>query len=743
MNAATGSTARCCCPQLRTRRVMAACLLVVSLLNPVAARAQNADLIVGSSTRTTTKRLAIDVDNRWPDNPGYRPLRVTITPTRPPAADRSLMIVVTVISGPGGRGRLTVEQDVTLPAGATVLWRTIPIPDVPLSHSYMINLFEDGEPLKMRAPNGFSAMNLHRRTFDTSRFPRILFVGERMPDVRVLGQYFGAAAYYAVCSASQPGSPQATKPPLPGAFAMASGELPERWIDYTSLDVICLSLDQMARLSKKRPDAARAIVAWAQAGGTLWVYGAGDDWRGLSKLDALLGLSAVDAQQPPPAKDDTSGDVPSGWEKPAKWHFGAPPPWISWHGNQMVEVDQQRYTDKATIREQWGWSRKAPKVPGKPPFLVRRLGFGRVIALASEAPFPGDPWQWGWVFNTMGESSSWQSRYGCSFSGDNPAFWKFLIPGVGLAPATVFRVLISVFVLLIGPVNYLVLRRYKRLHLLVLTIPLGALLVTGVLFGYALICDGLGVKVRGRSLTRIDQRRGQAVCWARLSYYAGLAPRGGLRFSDDVAVLPFPPDEESYSGTHRVTVWDGDQQLARGWLTSRTPIQYFTIRSRASRRGLDIQPARGSGDTLSVKNRLGTSIAMLAIRTHQRKYYWATDLAQGKTGTARPVTEAKAAARLRKVLMDNEPAFPLGMVGQSHVHALGARRRPPYYYHTSVQIPASPEKSLMERGLTALCVAGKIKPGSYVAVVQRQPELELGTPGAEEKGSFHVVLGEW
>ena len=102
------------------------------------------------------------------------------------------------------------------------------------------------------------------------------------------------------------------------------------------------------------------------------------------------------------------------------------------------------------------------------------------------------------------------------------------MPGIGLTPVGSFLVLIALFVVLIGPVNYYLLRRWRRLYLLLVTVPAGAALRDAALFAYALICDGLGVRVRVRGLIEIDQRVGRTVSWSRQSYYAGLAPSQGL-----------------------------------------------------------------------------------------------------------------------------------------------------------------------------------------------------------------------
>ena len=64
------------------------------------------------------------------------------------------------------------------------------------------------------------------------------------------------------------------------------------------------------------------------------------------------------------------------------------------------------------------------------------------------------------------------------------------------------------------------------------------------------------------------------------------------------------------------------------------------------------------------------------------------------------------------------------------------------------QSPPSQNTSLLEIALqrpqaSASTDDPRFRPGSYLAVVKRSPEVELGTPVAEEEASFHVILGTW
>jgi hypothetical protein len=73
--------------------------------------------------------------------------------------------------------------------------------------------------------------------------------------------------------------------------------------------------------------------------------------------------------------------------------------------------------------------------------------------------------------------------------------------------------------------------------------------------------------------------------------------------------------------------------------------------------------------------------------------------------------------------------------------------RPHYHGEGQLALPAQ-ESSRMEKTLHALAASGpgvsrSLMPNSYVAIVERSPEVELGTPAAREEASFHVILGRW
>ena len=134
-------------------------------------------------------------------------------------------------------------------------------------------------------------------------------------------------------------------------------------------------------------------------------------------------------------------------------------------------------------------------------FRWRSLGMGRLFALPTPDPF-ASKLPWAWILNTIGSDQNWFERYGMSMHRSNIGFWNFLVRGVGRPPVVWFLLLISVFMIVAGPVNYLMLRSRGKLALLLVTVPAGSFMVTICLLAYSLLSDGLGVQ--DRKSTRLN-----------------------------------------------------------------------------------------------------------------------------------------------------------------------------------------------------------------------------------------------
>jgi hypothetical protein len=386
--------------------------------------------------------------------------------------------------------------------------------------------------------------------------------------------------------------------------------------------------------------------------------------------------------------------------------------------------------------------------------------------MASAAPFPGStivrsgpasstnaapfkarakPVSLEWVLGAVGpERFSWEHRHGLSTHFPTSDFWNFLIPGVGLAPVTAFHVLITLFVLALGPLNYFLLYRRNRLHLLVVTVPVGAAVVTSGLFAYALLADGLATRVRARSLTVLDQRQGHVVRWVRLSYYAGRTPPAGLTFPADTVVLPLLPSEGSVYGGRsyqRLTglgiQWRDRQHLTHGWLRARTPTQYVTVQSTATRAGLQIDADRRP---IQVGNQLGADLQLLILADAQGQFHWAQGVERGTIVPLDAVTEAEAIGKIRAIIADAQLRLPPGMQSGSR-RGVWTRRR--NRFGLPQQASAMPERLMKALTIVPSSSGSAWQTEMYVAIANSPAGIDLGVADAREEASLHLIVGRW
>ena len=666
--------------------------------------------------------LRVTIDTRWVDGQAYRPVRITLAPTTANSSDRVIQAEVQLKYNWRTEYDLGVRQDIVLPAGAPAAEAIIAVPDFVSEDGLRVNFSEDGRELPVLSlSGGFGGRNMQ----NDGSMPQIVVLTDSPEQFKKapLSQspaFSGAFESVQLADGSQIAVPN-------NVCLRKPSEAPRRWLDYSSVDIIAVDLAIFERLKSQQPEVFRALVDWTAAGGNLCIDGADRKAGALNTIHKLFGL--------PPDEAKLSEDGGPGWQAPDKSQWGRPV-------FELQNLEGGRW--------QGPGGRAGARNDGAPPFVLQQFGHGIIIAHEGAGPLPKSQEEAAWMLNSIGPARSvWSQRFGVSRVRNNDDYWHFLIPGVGQAPVTEFCVLISLFVIGIGPVNYWLLRRAKRLHLLVLTIPASAAVVTVVLFAYAIIADGLTTRVRVRSVTRLDQRSGQAACVARLSYYAGLAPSGGLKFADDTVVLPL--EEMPTTIRHgdapprRVMRWENDEQrFESGWIASRTPAQYITARSRPTEIGIDVKP--GAAGQWTVHNRLGVHIEKLAVKTRDNRLLWATDIAPSGTAQLR-TTDMVAVQRdladaVNEQALRLPPEMSLNRYGGGSIFGLSRSARRRYYGWNNSNMPmASQQTSRLENDLVAVRQA-MLTPGSYVALVQSSPEVEHGTK-AQEEDSLHVVIGQW
>lgn len=748
-----------------------ATVLMALGLGEMAIGAQTQKIALPNGKFKFSSGLVVNLDASWVEGNGYRPLRFEVRPlVSPNKADRRIRVELRVNSIYGGTAK-TYSRYIELPEGSVGVTETLLVTQSDPLYSIELACFENGYELEDLSYNGPLSRNPWGGT--TESMSNLLFIDQDVPprDQRT-------TAVQQMQTAGITGNPTYTLPDF-RSFAAATGmesqpvttkasdaelllrvdsltnlemlppaELPREWLAYSCFDLIVISLADLQLLVEKHPERAAALREWNATGPVLVVYGLGVEFENLAELERLLTL--------PPLSVDGGTQKYRGWTLPDPKGFG------------KAFNQERRVATQAALAQQASMTGTAvaiaQPVQVTPPaaplsrdeqiaagmFVFRPLGLGRVAAFASADPWAGPASQWEWFLSSMDSDArtrrlSWYERHGVSSHRENRDFWKWLIPGVGFPPVIAFLVLITLFVLVIGPLNYWLLLRRGRLYLLLVTVPLGAFLVTMGLLGWALVTDGLGVKVRVRSHTHIDQVSGNTVSWSRQTYYSSIAPTRGISFPTNAAVYPVedrPKSPYERTGERRRVEWDDKQHLARGYLKSRTMGQFLVVQSGPSSAFLGVQ--EGTGNT-RVDNRLGARIHYLIVCDSSGKLSAGEGIAAGVAADLKPVEQEEALKSWTRWFKDHEPQDPPGFDFNRYQNALSYSTRfgwwggnvdanlPPPRFDTSILESAHPNRG----------AAVWSRPRSYHCIVENSALVPLGVEAAEEVSSFHVISGAW
>lgn len=691
--------------------------------------------------------LQLSVKSSWPGQYGYHPLQITVRSLTPATSDVALVFRFTGGTGGLSSNGVSARQAFTLPQGQSSVTIKLLVPQLNYWNSCQWELRVDGT------------------RDDTFTIKYIDVSGFRGQFANNAGD---VAAVGVMLSDSQANRATAD---LSLAFSNATPilhrvdpkELPTDWIAYTSLNVVIIPAASLDKLVNDHPKQAAALLRWVATGGNLWLVGAGRRWQELADVEQALSANEDLTAQNLSAAESAGGSSSDSPDDllPPNWRF-AP---INLRATEPAEgaVVLANFTvDEAAVAKANAERRRRRSEERQPApaetvvdqalprrieelpkssaewFAIRGWGLGAVTAFRKELRSANERANQDATQilsqSLLATRQLWAGRFGSVPDDANVDFNDWLIPGVGLAPVGSFQVLITLFVLAIGPFTYWILRRTGKLPMLVAIVPAAAIVTTLALFAYGIVVDGVSARVRGRSVTLLDQETGECASWGRYSYYAGIAPRDGIVVPLDQAMFPIMPNWSAVFGfggeqplVEREVVWDDQQHLTRGWLPSRTPTQYHALAARKSPKKLDL---RATAEGMRVTNRLGVEIVGVAIQDHDNKFYWCEALPNDKGVVIQAVEQPAAASQIRRLFTENLPELPLGDDG---------RRSGRYYSSYSVS------DSMMEGRLSAINAPQLTGwgPGRYIAFTKTAIELTPGLEDVDEQRSFHVIEGSW
>lgn len=735
-------------------RVWLTCLVVFVGL---ASSASTLMAAAGHEVVNRDQDIVLQVDSRWPGNAygGYFPLRIRLSNMGPP---RDLMLVFKARDNRSDSALPEVRRFVRIEQQATINF-TLSIPVVTKATEGGLRVFDvNGSELEGLASR-------HSLPDYGGHQPRtsLLVISSDNLDDKALQPFEDAATTESAYLSGMVGG--STPSYYSGAHysgqaaerdhvvVQPTHNLPVNWIDYSGLDLVAVAWpDWNAKLSATERE---AILKWTATGGVLILFGTGQPAAQSVELNRSLQLqngAAAGWTDCVPAAHRATNIVTADQFRTGMYPAGG----ISAVATTTAASPEvTRAEEAAKLANKWKISTET--------FAHRNWTLGKIYAFPDN-PFPGTAEDWTWWLSSLPTNlSQWPKKMGQSARGENVEFLNFLIPGVGSVPVFAFLTLITLFTVIIGPLNYYWLLKRRRLAVMVFTVPLIAAVTCLLLFAYSLVADGFSTRSRVHSFTWIDQQRKSAVSDGRICLYAPFAPSTGLTFSPECAVFSIWPTSSGFESG--VLDWSGnDQRLTAGWFRSQTWTQFQTLEYRDERGRLDFTPPSDpSAATITVSNGLAWDLDYLAINTSNSTWYAGENVPAGATAELKLQAASAINTHFAEVFKKKAWEYPKGVSpGSTSSPIYGSRS----YRHFGMEQPLQTDfnNGLFRRNLpgsTAIETLPKsdsvdwrdgrntrysqshpaTQQPHYWAVSRTSPGLQTGIKSSVDHDSLHVLFG--
>ncbi len=395
---------------------------------------------------------------------------------------------------------------------------------------------------------------------------------------------------------------------------------PQRWQQLSGYRVILAEVWALEELAQKFPRGALALRNWVLAGGTLLVLGDSAAQTELKRALQVLGF---------PTDPGRLG------KRKVQWRFFVRKEEAQEASFALMDVMSRLHFMENPVpfweqnplpvaRQGGGWVGVLSWLQWNPDkHGVPVLGRTALIQADSQEP-----------------DVVWCSR-GQGMFGDGGAELE-KIPGVGTPPVQVFLGAISMFVILVGPVNYFWLRRRGQLYRMLWITPLVALLVTAGLVVYSFSQEGFRVQAKAVSFTWTDGSRGDTITWAHQIMYTPLPPRE-LVFPADTLVMWYPLREQGGWFS-----WENQQRFQGGWIIPRQLVPLFTVRVRRQQPPLTLH--KRSDGQLEVHNHLEVPLRWVIIKESSEKVWVVSHLSAGERKTLTPADPTPICLQMQQTI---------------------------------------------------------------------------------------------
>jgi hypothetical protein len=615
---------------------------------------------------------------------GYVAIEITIQSQTMFAADRNLVFrfrgVDDEVYPP--RRNLVVDTPVSISQGTNSQTVTRYLPRWAITREVSIDVLEDNRPIPNLAAEVSllvepgTNLNFGRGNNTNFQYTRISLKDEYELNVlKVIEPSRPTKAdFNAAASLSIMGNISVDLHPL--------SKMPTDWRAYQQFDVIVFSSDLLRQLPL-HPDAFSSVRQWVMMGGTVVVTGESDHKTVLSNLDFSEGFEKTSTER----ITEVVADLKVKWTQseanaenmlasmtggfPNTINSASPFEVQQLDGKQNNSLDERIESVKSTLalfrqaksRDPSQWADRIRMHP---------IAAGMVVRLPSDQPSLISQPDLDVITGLISYRVSPMLRRGVDPMIGDSRFRDWLIPGVAQPPVYTFMGLLTVFVILVGPIAYRQTARHQRSHLMFLIAPVLAIITTTMMFAYGIVSDGFGTSARIRQLTLVDGVSATGVDRIRSTYFAGVRPAEGLRFGGHDEVMAYPESNRIAWGNHSsqtpkvigaITLNEKEQRFDSSFLPSRTQTQFVVHRPVPNIGSLRVN---ATDESVTLVNEFDFPLRRLVIRPNAKQYFMVDSIHPGSTSKAIEIEAKDLSKKLGGLYNDFRPILSTSNESRSY-----------------------------------------------------------------------------
>ena len=614
---------------------------------------------VASQTLTApnnpVNNLGFKVEVTWytPVDVGYFPLRIALISNNMFVADRRLTFRLEPVEGGHSPSQNGIAAEVTVQAdqGSKQKIVDLQIPKWSVGDGYELRVYDGSTRL-----DGYT-ISLGKVTRRSNQTPNDLTVRETAmnwleiwPKIQDVPEAFITPEEMSLVESDRGRMVSTLRHVETRLQVRTFDRLPQDWRSYQSFDAVVVNFSDLDLLAEKHPVRLTAIRQWMMLGGMVIVHHAPslaeaaenlsvghiDDPKSNESVELVMKTMLTERRnldQQISAKIQLLKDV---LEQPESERY---------RFLNQIEMDTEiaaqlrnnpQFTDtdleaKLVIQEQ---SRKiVDAVPVSPRFgrhiWMQTVGAGRLVGIHSSSRL--NIYDWSTVFQLFIYQQSPVLRRGVDPTMGDKRVRRWLIPGVAEPPVYTFIGLLTLFVILVGPVAYRLTTKSGRGYLMFAIAPVLAVVTTVTMLGYGVMADGFGSVTRIRQLTYVDGYSGDAAERVRSTYFAGVRPKEGLRFAGNAEVMAYPDNngagwrelaKKDFAIKGKVTLRDDAQIFDASFLPSRSQQQFVVHQPRPKLGRLKLLSPESASGIPMLSSSFEFTLREVVIRDTRGKYWW-------------------------------------------------------------------------------------------------------------------------